>query len=100
MQEEQEEQDVPVDHDMPKESGAEGPTAEESGAHAWAVPSPEDGENETSELRNKAFKRGQKGKELDEKWFDDQEWEVFREADRDQWAAHVKSIAIRVVPKG
>ena len=87
--EEPEEQDAPEDHDMPGQSGAEGPTA-----------IPMDDEDETLELRNKAFQRGQKGKELDAKWFDDQECQVLREADRDHWAAHVKSGAIRVVPKG
>ncbi len=49
------------DPDRLEESGAEGPTAEGSGAPAWAVPTPPDDESETLELR-RPFKRGQIGK--------------------------------------
>ena len=67
----------------PIESGAgEGPESAET--DAWMVPVPEDEEHETLELRNKSFKKGQKGKELEAKWFNDHEWEVFRDADREQ----------------
>ncbi len=60
------------DPDLSQESGAggltaEGPRAEESGAPAWAVPNPPDDEADILELRDKAFKHGQKSKKLDAK---------------------------------
>ena len=89
------------------EHDQEGVQPEESGAGAdvamvspWEAPVPGgDSDQDALELENKAFKRGQKGKELDARWFDDKEWETFREADREQRAAHIQSGAIRVIPK-
>ena len=48
-------------------------------------------------LRNKTFKKGSKGKELDAKWFDGEEWDKFRDADGEQWEAHVKTGAVRIL---
>ena len=52
------------------------------------------------ELRSKPLKKGQKGKELDSRWFDENEWKASREADAEQWKAHLKTGAIRIVPQG
>jgi hypothetical protein len=68
----------------------------------WEVPvdtGDDDGLHDTLVLQNKSFRPGHKGKELDARWFDESEWESFREADHEQWMAHLKSGAIRVVPK-
>jgi hypothetical protein len=62
------------------------------------VPVPEDDENDALALRLKSMKRGQKGKELDPRVFDDHEWDVFRDADEKQWIAHIASGAVRLVP--
>ena len=49
-------------------------------------PVPEDDEDaqDAFVLRNKSTKKGQKGKELDPRGFDPEEWELFREADSKQ----------------
>eukprot|EP00971_Amphidinium_carterae_P341838 6480877-Amphidinium_carterae.1 len=46
-------------------------------------------------LRNKVFKKGSKGKEIDARWLDDTEWEAFRQSDRENWDAHIKTGAFR-----
>ena len=50
------------------------------------------------ELRNKAMRKGQKGKELDPRYFDGVEWDKFRDADEKQWKAHLNTGAVRLVP--
>jgi hypothetical protein len=64
------------------------------------VPIPDEPDDELMEtliLRNKAFKKGRKGSELDPRAFDGPEWELFRDADDKQWQAHLKSGAVRIV---
>ena len=63
------------------------------------LPVPEEGDDAQDAfiLRNKSTKKGQKGKELDPRGFDQEEWEIFREADSKQWQAHLASGAVRVV---
>jgi len=92
----------------PSEAGDEGrtpvdePMGEEDGDESmgWQnLPVPEGGDDaqDALVLRNKSTKRGQKGKELDPRGFDQEEWEIFREADSKQWQAHLESEAVRVV---
>eukprot|EP00971_Amphidinium_carterae_P352846 6492750-Amphidinium_carterae.1 len=54
-------------------------------------------EHETLVLRNKSIKQGSKGKEIDARWLDETEWDVFRSADSDNWKAHVANGAVRVL---
>eukprot|EP00971_Amphidinium_carterae_P178240 3535643-Amphidinium_carterae.1 len=48
-------------------------------------------------LKNKSFKQGSKGKEIDARWLDDLEWDLFRDADLDNWKAHIANGAVRVL---
>jgi len=50
-------------------------------------------------LRSKALQPGKKGKELDPRAFDEAEWEAFRNADAEQWQAHIASGAVKVIPE-
>ena len=55
---------------------------------------------DTLVLKNKNVGRGGKGKELDPKHFDDVEWAAFAGdggADGEQWEAHIKNGAVRVL---
>eukprot|EP00971_Amphidinium_carterae_P043384 853894-Amphidinium_carterae.4 len=38
-----------------------------------------------------------KGKEIDARWVDETEWDVFRNADTDNWQAHVTNGAVKVL---
>ena len=73
---------------------------ETDGPNAVDMPVPDDDIEmpDTLILQNKATMKGNKGKELDAKYFDDDEWEKFRTADDKQWKAHIDTGAARIVP--
>ena len=60
-------------------------------------PVPEDDPFDVLELRNKENKAGAKGKELDPRYFNDEEWRIFRLSDSENWKSHLHHGAVRVV---
>ena len=88
------------------ENGPEAAVPARTPSYAETVPvpeSPEDMDLDTQpvsgvyELRNKSLKKGQKGKELDQRYFNDIEWEQFRAADSKQWQSHIDTGAVKVI---
>ena len=90
----------PAPAEEPGEEEVE-PPAQRPRLEAADIPVPEDVEGSVSQyvflLQNKSSRKGQKGKELDPRYFSDAEWESFVEADKEQWQAHIKSGAVRVL---